>query len=106
MWFSADSGVSASKLMMRRVGLVLAAVEVLDVVDQPAVVLEPALHPAGVGAAQGVGAGVVDLVGHGVVVDGLDDLELAAGRSSRTTISRPLLRKAISRNRLVIVSKE
>ncbi len=30
----------------------------------------------------------------------------ADGRSSRTTISRPLLRKAISRIRLVIVSRE
>ena len=30
----------------------------------------------------------------------------AAGRSSRTTISRPLLRKAYSRIRAVIVSRE
>ncbi len=33
-------------------------------------------------------------------------ISAAAGRSSRITISRPLFRKAISRNRWVIVSSE
>ena len=33
-------------------------------------------------------------------------ISAASGRSSRTTISRPLLRKAISRMRVVMVSRE
>ena len=65
----------------RRVGRVLAAVEVGDVVDQAEVVLEDALQAAGVGTLDGVGAGLVDLGGDGVVLDSVD--ELAGRRAAR-----------------------
>ena len=106
MWFSAVVGRLGLEGDDRRVGLVLAAVEVLDVVDEAAVVLEDPLDAAALAALDRVGAGLVDVVGDGVVLDGVERRSSAAGRSSRTTISRPLLRKAISRNRLVIVSRE
>ena len=53
---------------------VLAAVEVLDVVDQAAVVLEDLLEAAALGLADRVGAGLVDRVVDGVVLDGVDEL--------------------------------
>ena len=55
-----------------RVGLVLAPVEVLDVVDQATVVLEDLLEPTGLRALDRVVPGVVDGVVDGVVLDGVD----------------------------------
>ena len=57
-------------------------------------------------AVDGVLTDAVDLVGDRVVLDRLDAPRPPPGRSSRTTISRPLLRKAYSRIRAVIVSRE
>ena len=80
----------------------------LDVVDQTAVVAEPPLHGAAFGAHDvdlgGVGLACA-LVLHRVALEFLRGSS-ACRRSSRTTISRPLLRKAYSRNRLEIVSRE
>ncbi len=52
----------------------LRAVEVLDVVDEPAVVLEDLLETAALGLADRVGAGLVDGVVDRVVLDGVDEL--------------------------------
>ena len=57
----------------RRVGLVLAAVEVLDVVDEAAVVLEDLLEAAGLRPLDRVVPGTVDVAGDRVVLDGVDD---------------------------------
>ena len=71
----------------RRVGLVLAPVEVLDVVDQAAVVLEDAARaPPPSAPLDRVGAGLVDLVGDGVVLDRVGELvgRRAARRGRRS----------------------
>ena len=56
-----------------RVGHLLAPVEVLDVVDEAAVVLEDPLQAAALALADRVAAGLVDLVGDRLVLDRLED---------------------------------
>ena len=74
MCWPAPSGASASKEMIVGLAARLGAVEVGDVVDQAQVVLEDSLEPTRVGALDGVGPGLVDLGGHGVVLDGVDQV--------------------------------
>ncbi len=84
MVLDASPAVSASKEMTVGLAPVLAPVEVLDVVDQAAVVLEDLLEPAALAALDRVVAGLVDVVGDGVVLDRVDDLVgLRAARRAR-----------------------